>query len=103
MDSARCNPVPYRSHEDTGIRQQSLSRWLRHARSIPVVAVRRRLQAHIPVGGHTHANWGDENQRKVVLNALLWVAKAEVPKNGVASKVTPEQLAANLDPKPAKK
>ncbi len=54
-------------------------------------------------GGHTHANWGDDNQRKVVLNALLWVAKATVPKNGVESKVTPEELAANLDPKPAQK
>jgi type 1 glutamine amidotransferase len=54
-------------------------------------------------GGHTHANWGDENQRKVVLNALLWVAKAEVPKNGVVSTVTPEMLAANLDPKNPKK
>jgi len=51
-------------------------------------------------GGHTHKNWGDDNQRKVVLNALLWLAKAEVPKNGVESTVTPEQLAANLDPKP---
>ena len=54
-------------------------------------------------GGHTHAHWGDDNQRKVVLNAILWVAKAEVPKNGVASQVTPAQLAANLDPKPAPK
>ena len=50
-------------------------------------------------GGHTHANWGNENQRKVVLNAILWVAKADVPKGGVESTVTPEQLAANLDPK----
>ena len=50
-------------------------------------------------GGHTHANWGDDSQRKVVLNALLWVAKVEVPKNGVESQVTPAQLAANLDPK----
>jgi hypothetical protein len=54
-------------------------------------------------GGHTHAHWGDDNQRKVVLNALLWIAKAEVPKNGVESKVSPAQLAANLDPKPAPK
>jgi type 1 glutamine amidotransferase len=52
-------------------------------------------------GGHTHAHWGDDNQRKVVLNALLWLAKVEVPKNGVESKVSAEQLAANLDPKPA--
>ncbi len=54
-------------------------------------------------GGHTHANWGNDNQRKVVLNAILWAAKAEVPRDGVASKVTAEQLAANLDPKPAPK
>lgn len=50
-------------------------------------------------GGHTHANWGDDNQRKVVLNAILWIARARVPKNGVASTVTAEQLAANWDPK----
>lgn len=54
-------------------------------------------------GGHTHAHWSDDNQRKVVLNAILWVARAEVPKSGVASQVTPAQLAANLDPKPAPK
>ncbi len=50
-------------------------------------------------GGHTHANWADDNQRKVVLNAILWIAKIRVPKHGVESKVTPEQMAANLDPK----
>jgi hypothetical protein len=53
-------------------------------------------------GGHTHANWGDDNQRKVVLNTLLWIAKTEVPPDGVESAVTPEQLAANLDPKTKK-
>lgn len=53
-------------------------------------------------GGHTHANWGDESQRKVVLNALLWIARAEVPQTGVESTVTPEQLAANLDSKRTK-
>jgi len=50
-------------------------------------------------GGHTHANWGDDNQRKVVLNALLWIAKVEVPANGVESKVSDEDLKQNLDPK----
>lgn len=50
-------------------------------------------------GGHTHANWADDNQRKVVLNAILWIAKARVPRNGVDSAVTPEQMAANLDAK----
>jgi hypothetical protein len=50
-------------------------------------------------GGHFHKNWGDDNFRKVMLNAILWVAKVEVPPNGVQSNVTPEQLAANLDDK----
>jgi len=50
-------------------------------------------------GGHTHANWGDDNQRKVVLNAILWIAKAEVPRSGVESTVTSDQLQQNLDPK----
>jgi hypothetical protein len=50
-------------------------------------------------GGHTHANWGNDNQRKVVLNALLWIAKVEVPSAGVPSKVTPDQLMENLDAK----
>ena len=27
-------------------------------------------------GGHYHKNWGDENFRRLVLNALLWTAKA---------------------------
>jgi len=50
-------------------------------------------------GAHFHKNWGDDNFRKLVLNAILWVAKADVPKDGVKSAVTPEQLQANLDPK----
>ncbi len=50
-------------------------------------------------GGHFHRNWGDENFRKVVLNALLWIAKAEVPANGVQSVVTEDDLKQNLDPK----
>jgi hypothetical protein len=50
-------------------------------------------------GGHTHANWGDDSQRKAVLNAMLWIARAEVPPSGVQSTVTPEQLKANLDKK----
>lgn len=50
-------------------------------------------------GGHFHKNWGDDNFRKVVLNALLWVAKADVPEGGVVSKVSPDELKENLDPK----
>lgn len=54
-------------------------------------------------GGHFHDNWGNENFRKTVLNALVWVAKAEVPPAGVDSTVTPADLDANLDPKSPKK
>lgn len=50
-------------------------------------------------GGHYHKNWADENFRKLALNAILWIAKAEVPSEGVKSEITADDLAANLDPK----
>lgn len=50
-------------------------------------------------GAHYHANWGHDDFRRVVLNAILWLAHVEVPAGGVASQVTPEDLARNLDPK----
>jgi type 1 glutamine amidotransferase len=50
-------------------------------------------------GGHTHANWGDADQRKVVLNALLWIAKVDVPARGVEDTITAADLTVNLDPK----
>ena len=54
-------------------------------------------------GGHFHDNWGNDQFRKVVLNSFLWLAKAEVPEQGVESKVTKEELDLNLDPKGQKK
>jgi len=54
-------------------------------------------------GGHTHTNWGDVSQRKVVLNALLWIAKVDVPAGGVVDAITPEDLTVNLDEKPPRK
>ncbi len=54
-------------------------------------------------GAHDHANWGNENFRKTVLNALLWIAKVNVPENGVDCKITAEDLQQNLDPKGVKK
>ncbi len=54
-------------------------------------------------GAHFHKNWGDDNFRKLTLNALLWVAKAEVPADGVQSRVTSEQLKENLDDKGGRK
>jgi type 1 glutamine amidotransferase len=50
-------------------------------------------------GGHTHANWGDVNQRRIMLNALLWLAKIEVPAAGVQDTITEADLAMNLDEK----
>jgi type 1 glutamine amidotransferase len=50
-------------------------------------------------GAHNHINWGNDSFRKLVLNALLWTAKAEVPTGGVQSVVTAEGLKQNLDPK----
>lgn len=50
-------------------------------------------------GGHYHRNWGDDNFRKVILNAMLWAAKMDVPGDGASSKVSEEELQQNLDPK----
>ena len=50
-------------------------------------------------GGHNHRNWGDDNFRRLVLNAIVWTAHADVPAEGVQSTVSKEELAANLDPK----
>jgi type 1 glutamine amidotransferase len=53
-------------------------------------------------GGHYHAGWQNDDQRKVVLNAILWLAHIDVPAGGVISTVTDEDLTANLDPKTAR-
>lgn len=53
-------------------------------------------------GGHYQANWGDENFRKTVLNALVWLARLEVPSNGVQSQLTKVDLDKNLDHKVVK-
>ncbi|GAA5141803.1 hypothetical protein GCM10023213_26640 [Prosthecobacter algae] len=51
-------------------------------------------------GGHYHQGWGNDEQRKLVLNAILWTAQANVPATGVASTITEADLKANLDLKP---
>lgn len=51
-------------------------------------------------GGHYHRNWSIDNFRKIVLNAVVWTAGLEVPKEGVPSKpLTEDDLNANLDNK----
>ncbi len=59
-------------------------------------------------GGHYHLNWQNEDQRRLVLNALVWLAKLEVPKGGIDSApVSDREAMQNLDekkvnvPKPA--
>ena len=51
-------------------------------------------------GGHNHVSWQDDNFRKIVLNAILWTAKVEVPEMGCPSpNITNSQIKANLDDK----
>ena len=54
-------------------------------------------------GAHFHANWENEDFRKLMLNALVWTAGLDVPADGVSSVVSADDLAANLDDKPAPK
>ncbi len=52
-------------------------------------------------GGHFHWNWGHNQFRKLVLNAIAWTAHVDVPKGGVKSKsLTLEDLKANQDYQP---
>lgn len=50
-------------------------------------------------GGHFHQSWANDDFRKLVLNAILWTAKVEIPKDGTASSVAAEQVKENLDDK----
>lgn len=49
-------------------------------------------------GGHDHWNWGNPQFRKLILNAIVWTAGADVPADGVpAGKVTIDDLLQNHD------
>lgn len=56
-------------------------------------------------GGHYHENWKQDEFRKVVLNALLWTAKGDIPADGVDSRpISERDLELNQDyQKPEKK
>jgi type 1 glutamine amidotransferase len=41
-------------------------------------------------GGHFHSNWENESLRKLILNAVAWTARADVPAEGVQSTVAPQ-------------
>lgn len=52
------------------------------------------------VGGHYHRNWAIDSFRQLVMNAIVWSARVDVPEAGVpAGTVTVDELNANLDKK----
>jgi type 1 glutamine amidotransferase len=51
-------------------------------------------------GAHFHKNWGDENFRRLVVNAILWTAKLDVPPDGAKVDLSADELNRNLDRKP---
>ena len=49
-------------------------------------------------GGHVHMNWQNDDNRKLMLNAILWTAKVTIPKSGVVSRTpTKDEMHENLD------
>lgn len=51
-------------------------------------------------GGHWHRNWAIDDFRKLVLNAIVWTAKLDVPEKGVTSlPISEADLNVNLDSK----
>jgi putative heme-binding domain-containing protein len=50
-------------------------------------------------GGHFFDNWQVANFRKMVLNAIAWTARAEVPKGGVESRSPSEEELQKIKPK----
>lgn len=50
-------------------------------------------------GGHTHANWADDNFRRLVVNAILWTAKVEIPAGGAKCDLPAGEINTNLDNK----
>jgi type 1 glutamine amidotransferase len=53
-------------------------------------------------GAHFHSNWGIPDFRRMIVNALLWTAKVDVPAGGSRCDVTPAELQQNLDEKRAR-
>jgi type 1 glutamine amidotransferase len=51
-------------------------------------------------GGHFHRNWGNEDFRRLVVNAILWTAKIDIPEGGARVELDPADLNKNLDRKP---
>jgi hypothetical protein len=54
-------------------------------------------------GCDLHSNWAESNQRRLLLNAILWTANQPVPDGGTVSVVSDAQLSQNWDRKLFKK
>jgi type 1 glutamine amidotransferase len=53
-------------------------------------------------GGHVHWNWAHDDFRKLVLNAIAWTARVEIPADGVRSNTpTLEEMMAHHDEEPS--
>ncbi len=51
-------------------------------------------------GGHYHRSWRDDDIRKLMLNAILWTAHSDIPKDGFSSPTpTRDEMKANVDRK----
>ena len=49
-------------------------------------------------GGHVHWNWGNDQFRKLILNAIVWTSGSQVPSDGIpAGKVSVDDLLQNHD------
>jgi hypothetical protein len=49
-------------------------------------------------GAHNHDSWRHDDFRKVMLNAILWTANVEIPKDGCPSPALADtEIEANLD------
>jgi len=49
-------------------------------------------------GGHFHKNWQDDDQRRVVLNAIAWISGMKVPEKGIPTATpTDAEMEANQD------
>ena len=65
------------------------------------VEARRRGTRVWLLGGHFHSNWQVENYRRMLLNALLWTAHADVPAGGVQSTLPADAAAVPASEKAA--
>lgn len=49
-------------------------------------------------GGHSHWVYAQDDFRKLMLNAICWIAKVKVPRGGVPTRTpTVEEMEANLE------